>query len=122
MLKRKSTARSKAALSAEQAALPSRRKLLSANASGVQTRFAPPIDILNQHARTHLTITHATISEHGGPIATVAESSARVAVSAILIISENRCPTPIRSSYFSKSKVTAAAPRRAACHPRNGAS
>ena len=43
-------------------------------------------DILNQQAGSHLTITHATISEHADPTATVAASSALVAVSAILIM------------------------------------
>jgi hypothetical protein len=65
----------------------------------VQTRFARLTDILNEQAGTHLTITHATISEHADPTATVAASSALAAVSAILIMSD-RCPTPIRSSYF----------------------
>ena len=74
----------------------------------VQTRFARLTDLLNQHARTHLTITHARISEHVDPTATVAASSALVAVPAILI-NVRSCPTPIRSSV-SKSKVTAAAP------------
>jgi hypothetical protein len=53
----------------------------------IQTRFSRVTDILNQQAGTHLTITRATISEHADPTATVAASSALVAVSAILVMS-----------------------------------
>ena len=61
------------------------------------SRASPTSSI--SRAGTHLTITHATISEHADPTATVAASSALVTVPAILIMSD-RCPTPIRSSYF----------------------
>jgi uncharacterized protein DUF6812 len=53
----------------------------------VLTRFSRLTDILNLQAGTHLTITRATISEHADPTATVAASSALVALSAILVMS-----------------------------------
>ena len=53
----------------------------------VQTRFSRVTDILNQQPGTHVNITRATISEHADPTATVAASSALVAVSEILVMS-----------------------------------
>lgn len=52
----------------------------------VQTRFGRVTDILNQQAGTHVTVTHATISEHADPSATVSAPSALVALSSILLL------------------------------------
>jgi hypothetical protein len=52
----------------------------------VQTPFGRVADILNQLAGAHLTIEHATISEHADPTATLAAPSAMVASTAILVM------------------------------------
>ena len=52
----------------------------------VQTRFGRVTDILNQLLGQHLTVEHATISEHTDPTATLAAPSAVVDVSSILLL------------------------------------
>ncbi len=53
----------------------------------VQTRFGRVTDILNQLLGAHLTVEHATISEHADPSATLAAPSAIVEAAAILLMS-----------------------------------
>jgi hypothetical protein len=53
----------------------------------VNTRFGRVTDILNQLPGDHLTIEHATISEHADPTATLAAPSAIVALASILLLS-----------------------------------
>lgn len=52
----------------------------------VPTRFGRVTDILNQQTSTHLTVTHATISEHDDPTATLSAPSTLVALSSILLL------------------------------------
>lgn len=52
----------------------------------VQTRFGRVTDILNQQSSTHLTVTHATISEHADPTATLSAPSTLVAIASILLL------------------------------------
>lgn len=52
----------------------------------VQTRFGRVTDILNQLLGAHLTVEHATISEHADPNVTLAAPSAIVEVASILML------------------------------------
>ena len=52
----------------------------------VQTRFGRVTDILNQLLGAHLTVEHATISEHADPSATLAAPSAIVEAASILLM------------------------------------
>lgn len=52
----------------------------------VQTRFGRVTDILNQQNSTHLTVTHATISEHDDPTATLSAPTTLVALASILLL------------------------------------
>jgi hypothetical protein len=52
----------------------------------VPTRFGRVTDILNQQTSTHFTVTHATISEHDDPTATLSAPSTLVALSSILLL------------------------------------
>jgi len=52
----------------------------------VQTRFGRVTDILNQQNSTHLTVIHATISEHADPSATLSAPSTLVALSSIVLL------------------------------------
>lgn len=71
----------------------------------VQTRFARLTDILNQHARTHLTITHATISAHVDPTARVGVLRTRRSIRHPDHVGS--VPYSNKIFIFSKSKVTA---------------
>jgi hypothetical protein len=52
----------------------------------VQTRFGRVTDILNQQNSTHLNVTHATITEHADPSASVSSPFTLVALSSILLL------------------------------------
>lgn len=52
----------------------------------VRTRFRRVAEILNQLTGAHLTVEHATISEHADPSATIGAPSALVAVDEILVM------------------------------------
>lgn len=52
----------------------------------VQTRFGRVTDILNQQNSTHLTVTHATISEHDDSTATLSAPTTLVALASILLL------------------------------------
>lgn len=52
----------------------------------VQTRFGRVTDILNQLLGAHLTVEHATISEHADPNATLGAPSAIVEAASILLM------------------------------------
>ena len=52
----------------------------------VQTRFGRVTDILNQLLGAHLTVEHATISEHADPTATLAAPSAIIEAASILLM------------------------------------
>lgn len=52
----------------------------------VHTRFGRVTDILNLQSSTHLTVAHATISEHTDPTATLSAPSALVALASVLLL------------------------------------
>jgi hypothetical protein len=52
----------------------------------VETRFGRVAEILNQLTGGHLTVTQATVSEHGDPDGTLAAPSALVSVDEILVM------------------------------------